>query len=83
MATLTVTRRGQVTLGKDVLQHLGIGPGEKIELDVLPHGRVLLQAARPAGSIYSFIGLLAAPTRKVASINEINAAATRGWAGKR
>jgi len=30
MKTLTVTERGQVTFRKDVLQHLGISPGEKI-----------------------------------------------------
>ena len=39
MTTLTVTARGQVTFRKDVLQHLGIRPGDKIELDLLPDGR--------------------------------------------
>jgi antitoxin PrlF len=48
MTTLTVTARGQVTFRKDVLQHLGIKPGEKIELDKLPNGRVALKAVRPA-----------------------------------
>jgi bifunctional DNA-binding transcriptional regulator/antitoxin component of YhaV-PrlF toxin-antitoxin module len=33
MATLTVTARGQVTFKKEVLQHLGIKPGEKIEIN--------------------------------------------------
>ncbi|MEI6002898.1 AbrB/MazE/SpoVT family DNA-binding domain-containing protein, partial [Paraburkholderia bengalensis] len=28
MSTLTVTSRGQVTFRKEVLQHLGIQPGE-------------------------------------------------------
>ena len=51
MTTLTVTARGQVTFRKDVLQHLGIKPGEKIELDLLPGGRGILRAARPAGTI--------------------------------
>ncbi|WP_144430426.1 MULTISPECIES: AbrB/MazE/SpoVT family DNA-binding domain-containing protein, partial [Pseudomonas syringae group] len=32
MTTLTVTARGQVTFRKDVLQHLGIRLGDKIEL---------------------------------------------------
>ena len=54
MATLTVTTRGQVTFRKEVLQHLGIKPGEKIELDLLPDGRGLLKATRPSGSISSF-----------------------------
>lgn len=82
MTTLTVTARGQVTFRKDVLQHLGIRPGEKIELDLLPDGRGILQAARPAGTIASFVGLLAEKTQRVASIEEINEAAAQGWAGK-
>ena len=48
MATLTVTTRGQVTFRKKVLQHLGIKPGEKIELDLLPDGRGMIRAAKPS-----------------------------------
>ena len=82
MTTLTVTARGQVTFRKDVLKHLGIEPGEKIELDKLPDGRVALKAARPAGTIGGFVGLLAGKTKKVATLDEINDAAAAGWAGK-
>jgi antitoxin PrlF len=80
MTTLTVTARGQVTFRRDVLQHLGIRPGEKIELDKLPDGRVALRAARPAGTIDGFVGLLAGKTSKVATLDEINEAAAAGWA---
>lgn len=83
MTILTVTARGQVTFKKEVLQHLGIRPGEKIELDLLPDGRGILKAARQTGSIGSFVGLLAGRTNKVATIEEINMAATRGWADKK
>ena len=83
MTTLTVTSRGQVTFRKEVLQHLGIRPGEKIELDLLPDGRGMLKAARPAGTIDNFVGLLAGRSKKVATIEEINAAAAQGWAGKK
>ena len=31
--TLTVTAKGQITLRKEVLRHLGIGPGDKIAVD--------------------------------------------------
>ena len=82
MTTLTVTTRGQVTFRKDVLQHLGIKPGEKIELDKLPDGRVTLRAARPSGSIDGFLGLLSGKSSKVATLDEINQAASDGWAGK-
>jgi len=83
MTTLTVTARGQVTFRKEVLQHLGIRPGDKIELDLLPDGRGVIKAARPAGTISSFVGLLAERTQKVATIEEMNDAAASGWAGKR
>lgn len=82
MTTLTVTARGQVTLRKDVLQHLGIKPGEKIELDLLPDGRGVLKAARPTGKIGGFVGLLAGQAKKVATIEEINEVIEQGWAGK-
>jgi bifunctional DNA-binding transcriptional regulator/antitoxin component of YhaV-PrlF toxin-antitoxin module len=82
MTTLTVTARGQVTFRKDVLQHLGIEPGEKIELDKLPDGRVSLRAIRPVGTIDSFLGLLAGKTKKVATLDEISEAAAAGWAGR-
>lgn len=66
-----------------MLQHLGIRPGEKIELDKLPDGRVALKAARPAGAIDGFLGLLAGKTTKAATLEEINEAAEAGWAGRR
>jgi bifunctional DNA-binding transcriptional regulator/antitoxin component of YhaV-PrlF toxin-antitoxin module len=71
-----------VIFRKDVLQHLGIKPGEKIELDLLPDGRGILKAAQPTGTIEGFIGLLAGRTKKIASLAEINAATEQGWAGK-
>lgn len=82
MTILTVTARGQVTFRKDVLQHLGIRPGDKIELDLLPDGRGILKASRPAGTIVDFVGLLAGRTKKVVSIEDMNEAAAAGWAGE-
>jgi AbrB family looped-hinge helix DNA binding protein len=82
MSKLTVTARGQVTFRKDILQHLGIRPGDKVELDKLPGGRVALRAARPSGTIDAFLGLLAGKTDRVASLDEINEAAAAGWAGE-
>ena len=51
MITLTVTAKGQVTLRKDLLKHLGVHPGEKITVDKLPDGRIEVRAARPTGKI--------------------------------
>ena len=83
MTTLTVTTRGQVTFRKDVLQHLGIKPGEQIDFDKLPGGELRIRVARPKGSIKGFIGLFAGSTNKVLSIEEMNEIAAAGWAGEK
>ena len=75
MATLTVTARGQVTFRKEVLKHLGIKPGEKIELNLLPQGKAELKAARRMASIESIFGFLKGKgdgNSKVATVEEIN-----------
>jgi antitoxin PrlF len=82
MAKLTVTSRGQVTFRKEVLQHLGIRPGEKIELELLPGGRGIVRAARPSGKIDRLFGALAGRTSKKATLEEINEAIEKGWAGE-
>lgn len=75
MSTLTVTTRGQVTFRREVLQHLGIKPGEKVELDLLPDGRAELRAAQPKGSFRELKGLLKNRTNGAhLSIEEINEA---------
>jgi bifunctional DNA-binding transcriptional regulator/antitoxin component of YhaV-PrlF toxin-antitoxin module len=82
MATLTVTAKGQITFRKDVLKHLGIQPGGKIELELQPNGRAVVQAARPKGSIEDFIGCLAGETDVKLTIEEIKEATERAWAGQ-
>ena len=73
MTTLTVTARGQVTFRRDVLNHLGIRPGDKIRLDLLPDGRAELKADKPQGSWRAFRGFLKGKTNGARlSIEEIN-----------
>lgn len=81
-SALTVTSKGQVTLRKDILKHLGVEPGEKIVVDKLPDGKVQVKAA-PGGSITAAFGLLKRKGDPKLSIDEIKKIAARGWAGKR
>jgi AbrB family looped-hinge helix DNA binding protein len=83
MDTLTVTAKGQITLRKELLQHLGVHPGEKITVDKLPDGRIEIKAARPTGKISDLFGSLKKKNGSTLSIDEINQIAARGWAGKR
>lgn len=82
MSTLTVTAKGQVTLRKDILKHLGVGPGAKVVVDKLPDGRVEIKAAA-TGEISDVFGMLKGKTRKSLSLDDIKEAARRGWTGKR
>ena len=82
MAVLSVTSRGQVTFRREVLAHLGIKPGDKIEIDLLPGGRAQVSAARPRVPVSQLTGLLAGKTNGVSlTIDEIEQAiATAGAA---
>ena len=83
MTSLTVTMKGQVTLKRELLQHLGIKPGERIALEKLPGGELRVRAERPAGTISSFIGRHAGKMKKPLTVDEINEIATSGWAGEK
>jgi AbrB family looped-hinge helix DNA binding protein len=83
MSTLTVTAKGQVTLRKDILEHLGVHPGEKITVDKLPDGRIEVRAARPTGKISDAFNFLKIDDGPLLSVEEMNEIAARGWAGKR
>jgi bifunctional DNA-binding transcriptional regulator/antitoxin component of YhaV-PrlF toxin-antitoxin module len=73
MATLTVTARGQVTLRRDVLSHLGLKPGDRIHVDLLPDRRAELTAEKPKGSFRDLYGFLEGKTNGARlSIEEIN-----------
>ena len=83
MSKLTITAKGQITLRKDILQHLGVEPGEKIAVDKRPDGRIEMMAARPTGRISDVFNLFKRKNRRSLSIEDINEIARRGWAGKR
>lgn len=62
MATLTVTARGQVTFRKEVLRHLGVKPGEKIALELLPGGQGALRAVQQKAPVRALHGFLKGKT---------------------
>ncbi len=43
--SLTVTSKGQVTLRKELLAHLGIQPGQRVDVEVLLAGRSARRAS--------------------------------------
>ena len=79
--TVTVTAKGQVTLRKEVLEHLGARPGDRLEVELLPAGRIEARTKRgsPASSLF---GMLKRPGEQARTIEEINESAAGGWAGE-
>lgn len=82
MTTLTLTAKGQITLRKDLLQHLGVHPGAKLELHKLPNGAIEVRAAPAKGKIADFFGILKKDGRRPVSIEEMNEVIAKGWAGE-
>jgi bifunctional DNA-binding transcriptional regulator/antitoxin component of YhaV-PrlF toxin-antitoxin module len=73
MAIVTTTSRGQVTLRKEIFQHVGIRPGERLEIELLPGGEFRGRAVRKKGSIRDFAGCLKGKTNGARlTIEEIN-----------
>lgn len=83
MTILTVTAKGQVTLRKELLEHLGVEPGQKLAVEKLPGGGLNVRAERKTGTISDLVGMLKRPGQPRLSIEEINEAIADGWAGKR
>ncbi len=77
---LTVSSKGQVTLKKAVLAHLGVKPGQKLAVELQPGGGVHLRPA-PTGKISDAFGLFKRPGQRAVSIEEINEAIEKSWAG--
>lgn len=77
---MKITAKGQVTLRQSLLRHLGVEPGQKIRVDELPRGKVVVSAARRDGAIADFVGCLSRQGVQPLTIDEMNEIAAQGWA---
>jgi len=75
MPSLKLTSRGQVTLRKEILRHFGVQAGDRIDLQLLPGGKGVVQAERKTGSISDLAGCLKGKTNGARlTIEEMNEA---------
>ena len=77
MTTITVTAKGQVTLRKEVLRHLGAGPGTRLEAETRPGGEVVIRRVEAKRPISGLFGILHRPGQKAVSVEEMNEAVMR------
>ena len=68
---LTITAKGQVTLKQAVLDHLKVGPGQKVSVSFLPNGRVELNPAEAQPGIRRLRGILRRQGQKPVSLEEM------------
>ena len=80
MTALTITAKGQITLRRELLQYLGIAPGQQVEVYKQANGVLALQAKAPQG-LEVFAGCLPSP-QKALSVEEMNAIIVSGWTGQ-
>ena len=78
----TPTRKGQVTLRRGLLDHLGVGRGEAIEFVPLPGGRLEVRPAARTGSWDAFFGSMKHDGTPALTIDEMNEVIAKGWAGE-
>lgn len=83
MSTLTITSKGQITLKQELLRHMNVAPGQKVEAVKMPDGQVVVRAAKPTGSIKDFSGSLATKGGPRLTIGQIKEITEQAWAGKR
>ena len=71
---LKVTAKGQVTLRKSVLAHLGVAPGQKLRVSLLPKGRVALASATDVHDIRELRGALRRARQRRVSLKDMQTA---------
>jgi antitoxin PrlF len=81
MTSLKLTSKGQITIRKEVISHLGLKAGDKIDVEMLPGGAVMLRAA-PRGDIRDAFGMLERADGPKLSLEEIQDSIANGWAGR-
>jgi antitoxin PrlF len=81
MTILTITSKGQITLRRELLQYLGIAPGQQLKVDKLVNGVLALRAKTPH-ELEAFAGCLPRPAN-VLSIDDMNALIADAWTGQK
>jgi AbrB family looped-hinge helix DNA binding protein len=69
MPTATVTTKGQITIPKDVREHLGVETGDRISFVVRPDGTVLVTPL--TRHVRELGGLLHRSNRRAVSVEEM------------
>jgi AbrB family looped-hinge helix DNA binding protein len=79
--TAKIDSRGRITLPKAIRQHLGVGPGDKLEFELVPDGRGALMWAKPSKVVDGFSRPLTDKTKEGVMRKKLNNAVPKRQAG--
>lgn len=82
MVRLKVSPEGQKTLQKDVLEDLGIGPGDEVDVVLTPSSRTSLRVVGEKRPIESLFGMFSHKADRPHTREEIKEAIAAGYAGE-
>ncbi len=80
-ATTKVTAKGQVTLRRRLLDHLGARPGDRLTIVPLPNGHLDVTVEARTGSWDAFFGSMKHDGMPSLTIEEMNDVIAQGYAG--
>jgi AbrB family looped-hinge helix DNA binding protein len=81
-STLKITSKGQVTFRKEVLDQLGVRPGDRITVELVAPGRAEIRPVRASASLEAFVGCLKKARKPTLSLEEMKKIARKAWAGE-
>ncbi len=74
---ISITAQGQVTFRRALRQHMGIKPGQKIDVALLPNGRIELRPITDSPRINKVRGALWRPGLPLVSVLDLQHAINR------
>jgi antitoxin PrlF len=77
----TVTSKGQITIPKEIRDQMGLKPGDRVDFVKDRTGRISLKPINT--DIRSLKGIIKSPFKRPITIEEMNEAIARGYAGLR
>jgi antitoxin PrlF len=80
MATSTLSSKGQITIPKEIRDHLKLRTGNRLEFRIARDGHVVMQPR--CRDVRELKGIVRSPRRKPVSVEEMNDAIAQGFAGK-
>ncbi|MDK4684562.1 hypothetical protein QDY71_00585 [Kingella negevensis] len=82
MTTATISSQSDIQLGQDLLAYFGLQIGQRVDIQKLPNGSLVIQPVKsaPKGSIERLIGIHKGAAIKPLSIDEMNDLVADSWA---